>query len=232
MMLLLVGIEKYIMIMYPLRFNTIVTTRRMLGVIVTCWVYSSIIALVPIFGLNTYDIYIFPNLNETQIEAATWATQQCNPDYALPSSYMGIYFLGNFYPIIICLICLYIHIIIKAHKQAQKINSFEQASQGNKGISLRKYFKSLRTVIAILGYLMITWVPLGFFQLNEYDWLQIEYIPFGRSARGSLVLRALLTGMGNLNCVYNPIVCILLNRDMRHMARKMLCPKCFRQQVD
>ncbi|CAH1783490.1 unnamed protein product, partial [Owenia fusiformis] len=222
LMLLLVAIEKYIMIMYPLRYNTIVTTKRMLGAIVTCWVYTIIIALLPIFGLNTHVIYIFPYLNETEIEAATWGTEQCNPDYELPSSYIGLFFLGNFYPILLCLLCLYSRILMIAHKQARQIESLEQMGQESKGVSFRKYFKSLRTVIAILGYFIITWVPMSVLQLMEFEWLKIEFIPIGRQGRAPLLARILISSMTSLNCVYNPVVCVLLNKDMRQAAKRML----------
>ena len=54
--LLLMSIERYIAILHPLRFRSIVTHRRIKITLVICWVFYLAFACLPLVGINTFDM--------------------------------------------------------------------------------------------------------------------------------------------------------------------------------
>ena len=52
--LLTIAIEKYIAIFYPFRYTTLMTKRNVLVMIIVVWTFSSLIALLPLFGWHRF----------------------------------------------------------------------------------------------------------------------------------------------------------------------------------
>ena len=141
--LLLMSIERYIAIVYPLRFRAIVTYRRIKIALVTCWTFYTVFSCLPMAGLNTFDM---PDAGLFAISNPTG----CNFHNILIKAYgkilLAVLFLGTTANLVLFL--RVVVVIFKSHRNRKR--------EGRTRTSSNK--KTLTVVLTLCSFIMC-WIP-------------------------------------------------------------------------
>ncbi|XP_050447150.1 5-hydroxytryptamine receptor 1 [Cataglyphis hispanica] len=134
--LIAIAIDRYIAIVYPLRYNAYATRKRVLIIIAIIWT----------FVISVYSIPIYWNCFET--------AKKCEMQTILPSYYLLYIVLPSFSLSWITMFLLYWKIWREAHKHARRMNLSIIPN-----IAGKHDHKSVHVVLLILGCFSICWLP-------------------------------------------------------------------------
>ncbi|XP_067677784.1 adenosine receptor A2b-like [Haliotis asinina] len=214
-----IAADRYLNICHPLRYPIEATYTRVSLVILAIWCFCVCIASCPLFGWGDY-----------RFQPQT--VPICNPEYISEVSFtIFLIVFGMALPFTIMLFS-YIRIIQIARSQIQKIHSLQRTLEKpspkqflnveghqpteSKRTPLSTKFsrnvKAVRKVFIAVGVFFLCWGPyviLNFWSVNN------EHIPVPYLAD------LLTTLLAFANSSVNPIIFILLNKDLRNVIRKL-----------
>ncbi|CAL1535702.1 unnamed protein product, partial [Lymnaea stagnalis] len=137
--------DRYIAVMWPLRYQQIVRVSRTIKAIICMWCALSLLAFAPImFDWNQYDPTLLP------------LTARCNFHVTLSKSYVIIATFGSVLTTLLICTILYVHIIIVSQRQAR---SFRSTISSLHPEEIRKY-KNHMSSVKMTSFLMILFIVL------------------------------------------------------------------------
>ncbi|XP_059142593.1 adenosine receptor A2b-like [Physella acuta] len=145
--LLIISVDRYLAILFPLKYKTWVTTERAVKVVAGLWVYTLFRVSLPALGWNTY------NSTEPRL------SMRCEMTKSLPSLYITIFisYPGQVLLLISTLINIHITVIvyrqIKSFKMEKSVWTTEQIQTFDARIS------SIKITLVLTVLFIILWVP-------------------------------------------------------------------------
>lgn len=218
-----ISMDRYLAIMYPLKYDSHMTKVRVMVMLVLTWVSSVCISYIPVHSqLYTTDEHIRNLHNETNTCPFVVNTQ-----YAVVSSFISFWIPGAI------MVFLYIKIYLEARRQEHAIQSTvmlhtnyhsgllangtrytDPSEQRNERKRIRREHKAAKTLGIIMGAFLACFVPF-------FTWYVITNIcksacPYPK------VLGSILFWIGYFNSCLNPIIYAYFNKDFRNAFIKLL----------
>ena len=181
-------LDRYISIIHPFAYNRIVSEKRAKCAIISTWVLSIILGCIP--HIWNYGL----------------SEEKCTLKTVYKDSGFQIFLMVGIITELVIISLMYCNILIKAYKQARRINSF---SNGQTPINIRTNRQVLSTIGIIVVVFLICWIPILVAITDTVD-----ITVYGRS---------LLVCLNFLNSGINPIVYGLRLKDFRTSYKKLLC---------
>ncbi|XP_027010056.1 adrenoceptor beta 2, surface b [Tachysurus fulvidraco] len=211
--LCVISLDRYLAIMWPLRYQALLTKRRACWVVLAVWVVAGLVS--------------FPVIHSKWWVSSDQQAQDCLHDencceftisiiYAWTSSIISFYF-----PLVV-MIFVYGRVYLEARRQLRNIYRSEghirtQNLDGNEARSRRSRFglkdhKALKTLGIIMGIFTLCWLP--FFVLNVK---MAEVTP-----NCHLLLFKILNWIGYSNSAFNPLI-YCRSPEFRGAFQEILC---------
>ncbi|XP_071131266.1 histamine H2 receptor-like [Mytilus edulis] len=142
--LLVISIERYLAIMYPLQHASRATRRWLISLMASSWIISIFVACLPLLGWNSW----YPGI-------------PCDSTYINPKSYKGLIFLF-FIGSIIANFVMYVKVVKIAFSQINAIQSEKSAMTEDtfRHVRVKKNnIKKTKMMILVLGVFAVCWGP-------------------------------------------------------------------------
>lgn len=137
--LLMISVDRYIAILHPLKYISIMTRRKATFIIATLWLYAIFLVCIP-YGWNTF--------------------AQGKPCYIFtvyPMAYLMGLFCSQFFLFLVTMLILYSRIYVEARRQKRRIDA--QMMLTSKQAKMKKETKSAKLLALVLGVFMLCWGP-------------------------------------------------------------------------
>lgn len=215
MHLALLSVDRYIAISRPLTYLAIVTKPRARIVCLVFWIYSTLWALPPLFGISSYECFI-PYIGKCRKEDWLQST--------IAVVFTASVVCGTYGAAVIVMICVYSKIFTAIFKQSRRIDVAMEQVGRNSDATARANFsvkKGVLTVLIVIGTYMVCWSPfcvLLFIQMG-----------YGKSAGGQTADQiTMFIGFANSAC--NPIIYCIRYRAFRRTVKRIFARKndCFK----
>lgn len=227
--LTMVAIERYVAIIKPLKYLSIMTHKTAVVMIAYVWFHSILGSLLPIMGWSRYTYIRMESLCTVD-----WTNSISNTVFVI----MVCFFI----PVTIVVYC-YFHILTVAQDHSKRIQpnlgelSLEISAEQAHGVAVqaqrekdtrkkaeKKYkqeAKAAKTLLLVIGTFMLCWSPhiVGIVTL---------LIP---STNLPKEFFALTTWLAMLNSACNPIIYGVLNRRFRESFKRVLCFRKINNQI-
>ncbi|CAD5114198.1 DgyrCDS3340 [Dimorphilus gyrociliatus] len=145
--LVIIGAEKFITIQYPLRYNQIVNKRFAIISCTLAWLLPLMYGIVPTV------IWIVQN------EPRYPWFDYCTPLVIYPDGFMFSSTIVILVPSVAAISGLYIRILVIARKQSNKV--FAEQSAQVSASQRKRVIRGMATIIVLLVYFIISWIPLA-----------------------------------------------------------------------
>ena len=207
--LVLVSVDRFVAIQFPLRYHALLSRRRISAMIAFVWVYSILIAVIPIFGLNEWD-------------RDSWA--KCELEHIVEAPYAMTLVL-HFFICALIMTFLYGRVFYLARDHAQRIklcteHSHNATSHPSKG----RISKATMTLFLVLGIFILSWLPF-YTIFGAYEILRLRGTLDPRPQKILIYLRMVTSIIGLANSMWNPMIYAGKNRDFRMAFKKLLGAK-------
>lgn len=151
--LLAIACDRYIAIRIPLRYNSLVTSRRANVTIGVCWLLSFVIGLTPMLGWHKKDPY-------PQNSSCSTPLVECLFEKVVTMDYM-VYF--NFFACVLVplllMLGIYLHIFMAARRQLKQIELKITCGERTRS-TLQREVHAAKSLAIIVGLFAICWLPL------------------------------------------------------------------------
>ncbi|KAM3940034.1 adenosine receptor A2a [Leptodactylus fuscus] len=206
--LLAIAADRYIAIRIPLRYNSLVTSRRANVIIAVCWLLSFVIGLTPMLGWNTRD---FQPKNSSRCSAPLL---ECLFEKVVTMDYMVYY---NFFACVLVplllMLGIYLRIFMAARRQLKQTEL--KVTYGERSRStLQREVHAAKSLAIIVGLFAICWLPLHI--INCFT-LFCKACP-----RPPILLMYFAILFSHANSVVNPLIYAYRIREFRQTFRKIL----------
>lgn len=214
--LCVIALDRYLAIMWPLRYQSLLTKRRACWVVLAVWAVAALISFLPIH----MKWWVSKDQNaQCCLENPTCCEFNINKSYAWTSSIISFYI-----PLVI-MIFVYCRVYREARRQLRNIyrteghiraqNTCSQESTEARNRRTRfclKDHKALKTLGIIMGVFTLSWLP--FFILNV---AMVE-------SKGTTVmwLFKILNWIGYANSAFNPLI-YCRSPEFRRAFQEILC---------
>lgn len=214
--LCVIALDRYIAIMWPLRYQSMLTKRKACGMVIGVWAVAALISFLPIH--MEWWVSDEPEALSC-LEEPTCCDFNTNAAYAVTSSIISFYI-----PLVI-MAFVYSRVFQEARRQLQKIDRIEgrirtqslSTQEGNEIKNRRTKFcmkdhKALKTLGIIMGTFTLCWLP--FFVLNVVAaiWkMDNIMLPF-----------RILNWIGYANSAFNPLI-YCRSPEFRCAFQEILC---------
>ncbi|XP_024877417.1 D(3) dopamine receptor isoform X1 [Temnothorax curvispinosus] len=151
--LIIIAIDRYVAIVYPLSYNAYATKRRVLLIIIVAWICTMGVSSIPTYW-NNFD--------------ASNADQKCELETVLPRYYILAIQMPALFLSWIAMFLLYWKIWREAHMHARRMNLGIVPN-----IAEKNDRKSVQVVLLILGCFSICWFPyfvVVCIRMHTSDW--------------------------------------------------------------
>lgn len=215
MHLALLSFDRYIAISRPLVYSSVVTKTRARSACLLFWIYSTLWALPPLFGVSSYECFI-PYIGKCLEK--DWLQNKVAVVFTA-SVVCGTYGVAV---VIMCFV--YVKIFITIFKQSKRISVTVEQVQRNSDLAARTYAstrKGVLTVLIVIGTYMLCWSPFCI--------LLFVQMACGKSTGGPTAdLITMFIGFANSAC--NPIIYCIRYRTFRETVKRIFVRKndCFK----
>lgn len=205
------SVERYIALVHPLRYPTLVSSRKIITVIAAVWLYALLLGVLPIAGVN--------NIRERA--AMNMVLPACNLLRVTPGKYMGFVTLSTYIPGMLVLAYVNFRVFRIAHKQRRLVAA--QYSQVQCVVLPEGKRKVVIFVLLVLGHVYVaSHLPILMVMAVDYRFYQINvvtevHVPFQ--------IYVLSTCLLVLCPVAYPLIMAYGNRDVR----AAVCRLCTRR---
>ena len=215
MHLALLSVDRYIAISRPLTYLAIVTKPRARIACLVFWIYSTLWALPPLFGISSYECFI-PYVGKCRKEDWLQST--------IAVVFTASVVCGTYGAAVIVMVCVYSKIFTAIFKQSRRIDvAMEQVCRNSDATAKANFSvkKGVLTVLIVIGTYMVCWSPfclLLFIQMG-----------CGKSAGGQTADQiTMFIGFANSAC--NPIIYCIRYRAFRRTVKRIFARKndCFK----
>ncbi|XP_053504274.1 adrenoceptor beta 2, surface b [Ictalurus furcatus] len=220
--LCVIALDRYLAIMWPLRYQSLLTKRRACWVVLAVWAVAALISFLPMH----MKWWVLNNL-----EAQCCLNDPFCCEFNINRSYAWTSSIISFYIPLVIMIFVYSRVYLEARRQLRNIYRTEghirtQNLCGQDGNEVRnrrtrfglKDHKALKTLGIIMGIFTLCWLP--FFVLNvatvEMDMDAIDW------------LYKILNWIGYSNSAFNPLI-YCRSPEFRCAFQEILCkrrPQC------
>ncbi|XP_063406045.1 adenosine receptor A2a-like [Mytilus trossulus] len=183
--LLLVAIERFVKIVYPLHYHSIATRSRAVILIGLTWLFPFTVSLLPFMGIHQ-------NMESTNTTDSTCATLDM-----LPCPYLNTV-LGMIGVICVFMVILYSVIMKIAYRHAKELRKIRIPKQKGK-IFKSSELKALIVLVMTVMYFVLSWAPFSVSVIDECISGQIAsyYTPAIFIAYFNSTVNPLIYGIGN-----------------------------------
>ncbi|KAK7096129.1 dopamine receptor 1-like [Littorina saxatilis] len=198
--LCLIALDRFVQLRDPLLYFLWMTTPKVVGMILTVWIVSALIAFLPTsFGWHE------PFEKHNVVSETGMCLFEVNKVYAVTSSAVSF-----FIPCIV-MVVIYAKVFGFARYHVLSMRRTNPVSVFNKKHAT---FKAAVTLGVMNGAFLVCWLP--FFVLNVTA-------PFCRTCVPSTVFHVLIW-LGYFNSCLNPIIYSMFNTEFRLALRNIVCP--------
>ncbi|XP_072046408.1 beta-2 adrenergic receptor-like [Amphiura filiformis] len=197
--LLLVTFERYLKISRPFSYQHIATTRVTFIAIAVIWIYTILLTIVlPLAGNNIVQSGSeFDCLDFNQVFHSAYLQFLLYANAILPFTIM-------------CFIYCKLFLLV-----LEKLRSSTATADVSSKHWLKIEFKSVKTLLILLGFTGLAWLPISFMVLTD--------IYLGDSWTPSVELRSLFCMLLYINSTANPIIYSLRSEQFRTASIKLFC---------
>ncbi|KHN79516.1 hypothetical protein Tcan_13679 [Toxocara canis] len=243
--LLMITLNEYLFIVYPLRYRQIVTRCRVIALLVICWLAAwTFTVSILLLGSREQSIYIKPDcLARRAVETNMTGKPLPSSCYVRSGTSLDSQFVYNVGIIFFCFMCLVISIvcytalirvisrIVKSDAEMMNANEYKIcAENGEQKRTHKQLLKRNKYVIVIGSVIMIYTV-----YLISYSAIQILYV--SRLARMLSFMRASISRKSmyyarwifqSLICLHSLLqpLCYFRMREFRTMFKGIMCRWC------
>ncbi|XP_077996419.1 adenosine receptor A2b-like [Glandiceps talaboti] len=212
--LLVIAIDRYVAIAYPLRYQILMTRRKAFTMLGLAWILSLMAAFLPLMGWRRSS---FSDLTDHLADG-------CGFDKLMTLSYvlvMGIVFFAT--PVSVML-ALYCWIFAQTRKQLRKIGALNETFvvSRNSNRKRKQELRAARVLCVIMGCYLLCMTPAVISLL--LDQTLEDGVP-------SLLTQFVFV-VTFLNSALNPAIYSLGNRQVRHAIGKRLFSKIYKSRVE
>ncbi|KAM4808086.1 adenosine receptor A2a [Rhinophrynus dorsalis] len=206
--LLAIAADRYIAIRFPLRYNSLVTSRRANAIIAICWLLSFVIGLTPMLGWHKE---MPPAENSSQCGSPML---ECLFESVVTMDYMVYY---NFFACVLVplllMLGIYLRIFMAARHQLKQMELKVICGERSRS-TLQREVHAAKSLAIIVGLFALCWLPLHI--INCFTlFCETCYRP-------PLWLMYLAILLSHTNSVVNPLIYAYRIREFRHTFRKIL----------
>ena len=194
--LVAISVDRYIAILHPLKYPSIMTRKKAKRIIAAIWIYHIILCTIPSIGWNNYD------RDNGKV---------CDFFKTLPLPYTIISCPGTIFVSLILTMYFYRKIFIVA---STKLRTNKTQVNSDFQIHFRKETRSARAMAMILFFFFIFWTP--FMLTGPLKYLDIP-------ANLSEIIKNFGMTIAMSNSAINPIMYCWLRKDFHYAFRRLLC---------
>ena len=214
MHLALLSVDRYIAISRPLGYLSIVTKLRARIACLLFWIYSTLWALPPLFGISSYECFI-PYIGKCLQE--DWLQTK------MAVVFTASVVCGTYGVAVIVMFFVYVKIFMVIYKQSRRIGVTVNQVRRNSFGTVKTNFsakKGALTVLIIIGTYMVCWSP--------FCLLLFVQMSCGKRTGGPTAdLITMFIGFANSAC--NPIIYCIRYRTFRKAVKRMFARNgCFK----
>ena len=194
---LAITVDRFLSVMQPLRYITLMTSQRVFLISALLWAYSLILGFIPLYW-NSWD-----------------RTQTCIFTEVLTPGYI-ITILIHFFIISLVIVTLYVRIFAVTRKhQKGAMNQSICLFYYIPGLQYQKKTRSLLLYGIIVCFFCFLWTPFFVIVLIQMLWFNNKAI---------FMVGRIATLLGLISSVINPIIYVVLNKPFRKTIREMFQP--------
>lgn len=194
---LAITVDRFLSVIYPLRYVTMMTNQRVFLISALLWAYSLILGFVPLY---------WNNWNQTQ---TCIFTKVLTPGYIIT-------LLIHFFIISLFIMILYMRMFAVTRKhQRGAMTQCSYQFYYVPGIQSQKKTRSLLLYGIIVCFFCFLWIPFFVVVLIQMLWFNNRVI---------YMVGRIATLLGLISSVINPVIYVLLNKSFRKTIQEMFRP--------
>ncbi|XP_063447753.1 adenosine receptor A2b-like [Mytilus trossulus] len=187
-------VDRYIAVLYPLRYHVIMSEKVANILICIVWIYAATLAIIPLLGYNTFKSGMF-----------------CAYELVMATSYRLLVAL-HFIVLPVIMFLIYCRVFFVAWSHKKKIMS-EQCFNTSIHVRIQKEMKmAVIMAVVMLGF-SLCWLPFAVIQI-------IQALEFSVNRA---FISNFLVFLGLLNSVINPFIYVWKNKQYKEAFRKIIC---------
>ncbi|XP_063769111.1 adenosine receptor A2a [Pseudophryne corroboree] len=206
--LLAIAADRYIAIRIPLRYNSLVTSRRANIIIGVCWLLSFVIGLTPMLGWHRKDLAL------ENSSRCSPPMLECLFENVVTMDYMVYY---NFFACVLVplllMLGIYLRIFMAARRQLKQTELKVTCGERSRS-TLQREVHAAKSLAIIVGLFAICWLPLHI--INCFT------LFCQACSRPPLLVMYFAILFSHANSVVNPLIYAYRIREFRHTFRKIL----------
>ncbi|XP_062867478.1 adenosine A2a receptor b [Trichomycterus rosablanca] len=214
--LLAIAIDRYIAITVPLRYSSLVTSRRAKCLIAVCWILSVVIGMTPLLGWNTHS-------SDVTNSSCPVGMTECLFEKVVTMDYMVYFnFFGCVLTPLLAMLVVYVRIFMVARhqlRQMERKSSFghlqaDGPSAPSSRSRLQMEVHAAKSLAIIVGLFAVCWLPVHI--INCFT----LFCPSCARPPAWVMYLAIILSHGN--SALNPFIYAYRLRDFRFTFRKII----------